>query len=236
LQADAAPSLVFVPHLPGAGDEFALPPEEVHYLRRVCRARPGDRVRASDGAGTLASLELLSLADHGAGRVIERSFQAGDRQAWVLCGAPEGHRADWLVEKLAELGVRVFQPLELERARFDEASSRRERWERLTVAALRQSRSAWRLEIRPPVGLAEALAAVPDGANRWIGDREGERGLTPPGRSISVGVIGPSQGLAVHERERLADGGFRAIALADNRLRAETAALAWAAWWASGTS
>jgi 16S rRNA (uracil1498-N3)-methyltransferase len=235
LPADGAPSLVYVPDLATAGDEVTLPADEVHYLRRVCRVRPGERVRASDGAGLRAWLEVGSLERHSRARVHDRERDRPTRTAWVLCGAPEHHRADWLVEKLAELGVHVFQPLDLERARFDDARERRERWERLTIAALRQSRSAWRLEVREPLTLGAALATLPEGAERWVADPDGAMGARPAA-AASIGVIGASQGFADHEAERLAAAGFQGIALSPNRLRTETAAVAWAAWWGAAGS
>src|SRR6185503_13536345 len=150
---------------------------------------------------------------------------------------------DWMVEKLAELGVAVLQPVDCERADWERLKGRAERWRRLTVAALRQSRRRFLLEIREPLPLAEALEALGEGfvSARWLGDAAGPPGatLTPAESGCSIGLLGPAAGLSEREREVASGHGFAAICLSDSRLRTETAALAWACWWsaaASGTS
>ena len=57
--ADAAPGFVYLTQLPAVGSEFEPEPDEAHYLARVVRARPGERVTATDGEGALAELEVL---------------------------------------------------------------------------------------------------------------------------------------------------------------------------------
>jgi len=56
-----------------------------------------------------------------------REVARGDR-AIVACGAPEKDRADWLVEKLAELGVSELQPLECARGGWERFAARRDRF------------------------------------------------------------------------------------------------------------
>lgn len=237
MPAEAAPSLLLVEDLPGVGRRVTLPEDESHYLMRVCRARPGDRVSATDGRGALATLRMVE-----GGRAAVVEVEACDRAertrvAWVLSGPPEGERGDWMIEKLAELGVAVFQPLDCERGGWERMKGRAERWRRLAVAALRQSRRRFLIEIREPLPVAGALAGLPPGPGRWLGDAAGAGAATmsPPGTGLAIGLIGPSGGLSVSERALVAAGGFSGICLSDSRLRTETAALAWACWW-SGAS
>ncbi len=238
MAAEATPSFLYLPGLPAAGEEFALPDEEARYVTRVCRARAGECAQASDGRGTLARLRLLEVRGGVRARVESREARARARVCHLLCGAPEGERGDWLGEKLAELGVARFQPVECARGRWPAHGARLSRWRRLAVAALRQSRSPHLLEVLEPVPLAEALAGLPPGAERWLADAEG----APADRAVlgaaglAVGLIGPSGGLDRGERQGALDGGFRPVRLAEARLRTETAALAWAAQWAGSGS
>ena len=233
MPAEASPSLLLVEKLPGVGGGVVLPEDESHYLSRVCRARPGDRVSATDGRGGLATLRLVEGGKAAMLEVerCERSERA--RSAWVLAGPPEGERGDWLVEKLAELGVAAFQPVDCERAGWERMRGRAERWRRLAVAALRQSRRRFLLEIREPVPFAEALAGLPREGARWLGDRAGPAAsaVPPPERGLAVGLIGPASGLSGAERASASEQGFSPICLSDSRLRTETAALAWSCWW-----
>ncbi len=234
--AEALPALLYLPALAGPGTQVDLDAAEAHYVARVCRARAGERLEATDGRGARATLRLVTVRGGVRVEVEAVRHEPLARPAWVLCGAPEGERADWLVEKLAELGVTRFQPVDTARGAWRRAADRRERWERLAVAALRQSRRVHRMAILEPTPLDRALAGLPAGCGRWLADADG---LPVPGTTAGqglpgVGLIGPSGGLDGGERDAALEAGFRPIRLADARLRAETAALAWAAWWASG--
>lgn len=226
--ADGSPSFVHVPSLRESGDEITLEGEEAHYLRRVVRIRPGETVTATDGRGTLAELCVLEAGEGVRAEVRSRRSveRAGELTVW--CGAPEGDRADWLVEKLAELGVATLQPVDAERGRWERAEARGERWRRLAVAALRQSRSTHLLEILPARPLAELLKAGRPQGEAWLADPAGA--LFHPADFASglkaTAAVGPSSGFSGDELKRLEACGFVAVRLTAGRLRTETAALA----------
>lgn len=235
-RGEASPSFLLLESLGAPGDSIALPEQEAHYVARVCRARAGERLTATDGRGGVAQLELLEVAREVRARIESLERHERGREATIWCGAPEGERADWLIEKLAELGVTRFQPLDTERATWRPAASRAERWRRLAAAALRQSRQCWSMEILPPRSLRELLGAPIDEPSRWLAEPEGARAPSLPIRERVVGSIGPAQGFSAAERASLIEQGFLPISLASGRLRSETAALAWAAWWALASS
>jgi 16S rRNA (uracil1498-N3)-methyltransferase len=231
-RAEAAPGFVYVPDLGERGARQALSAEESHYAARVCRARPGDSLAGSDGLGRIARLAVLETEGAVVVRVEAVSTVERGPRAHVLTGPPEGQRADWMVEKLAELGVGRWTPLECERSSWGRAAGRQQRWHRLAVAALRQSRSAHLLRVDDPVPVAHALGEIPPEVERWWADVGGE---TPPGRTAASAavMIGPSTGWSDRERNLLQEGGYRRVRLATSRLRTETAAVAWAGWWAA---
>ena len=233
MPADAAPSLLLVGELPVPGGRVELPEDESHYLTRVCRARPGDRVSATDGRGALATLRMVGGGRSALLDVETCARSERTRSAWVLTGPPEGERGDWMIEKLAELGVAVVQPLDCRHGSWERMKGRAERWRRLAVAALRQSRRRFLIEIREPIAFDEALSRLPAGGGRWLADPAGTGAaeITPPPTGTSAGLIGPSAGFSDSEREAAAGAGFVPMCLSDGRLRAETAAIAWACWW-----
>ncbi|MEK7823998.1 MAG: RsmE family RNA methyltransferase [Candidatus Eisenbacteria bacterium] len=238
MPADAAPPFLLVAELPSAGAKLTLPEDESHYLTRVCRVRPGERATATDGRGGLGVLRVLEGGRRAVVEVESCERARPARAAWVLAGAPEGERGDWMVEKLAELGVAVFQPIDCERGCWERMKGRSDRWQRLAVAALRQSRRRFLLEVRAPQWFAEAMAGLPAGAGSWLADAAGPPAatLTPPREGVAIGLIGPAAGLAPAERQVAEARHFRPISLSDSRLRAETAALAWASWWSGGAA
>lgn len=233
MAADAAPAFVLLDRLPAAGEELRVEGDEAHYLSRVVRARAGERVTATDGAGTIATLEVLESRPEVrllgvSSRIVERP---SPRTIW--CGAPEGDRADWLVEKLAELSVAHLVLVDFERSAWERASARLERWKRLTAAGLRQSQSAFRMTISAPVGLPGLLAVLPPafagamalpGATLAIGD-------APRPAGGVTGVVGPSPGFSAGEVKLLQEAGFIPVSLGPSRLRTETAAMAMAVCW-----
>ncbi|MBK7368702.1 MAG: 16S rRNA (uracil(1498)-N(3))-methyltransferase [Candidatus Eisenbacteria bacterium] len=222
MAADAAPAFVLIERLPAPGEEVLLDGDAAHYLSRVVRARPGERVTATDGAGTVATLEVIESRPTvrvigGEHRIVERPAERV-----LLCGAPEGDRADWMVEKLAELGVGRLVLVECERAKWERAEAKLERWSRLAAAALRQSQSAWRLRIEGPLALATASRGR--AAARWSPARAAVSGAA--GRAgASWCVIGPSPGFSEGEVKRLQESGFAPAGLGPARLRTETARL-----------
>ena len=236
MRADVAPSFVWVETIGERPSTIELAAEESHYVARVCRARAGDALTLTDGRGGLARARVLKPSPPVAVEILEvERATARAAESWLLCGAPEGRRDDWLVEKLAELGVSVFQPVDVARSRWGAAAGRLERWERLATAALRQSRRRYRLEVRLPLPLAAAVAALPPGTGRWLADPAGAPASDArPEPGVSIGAVGPAEGFEPAEAAHLRAQGFRPIALSDGRLRAETAALAWAAWWSAG--
>jgi len=232
LAAEGAPSFVWVPEIPAAGASVELSPDESRYLARVCRVRAGERVNATDGRGGIAELQIRTVGRTVSAEVVSGERRERPRTAFLACGAPEGERGDWLVEKLAEFGVAVWQPVDFDRARWRPALARRERWQRLARAALRQSQQAWEMEVRVPIPLEELVTASSGPGGRWFADPEGVRwsGSADP----TWIVVGPAGGLSAGEKERLSAAHFLPMSLGPNRLRTETAALCAAALWRAG--
>src|SRR5262245_14444114 len=230
--AEAAPSFRYLPGLLTLGARCTLEGEEARYVTRVVRAREQERLTASDGAGLVATLRVERVKPTLLLELESAREQPRPPSARLLCGAPEGERGDWLVEKLAELGVTDLQPIDTERAHWP--AGRAPRWERLAVAALRQSRSAWRMAIHPAAELSDAMAAARE-ATRWLADPDGEpaSGRSPGEDGPAVAVVGPATGLTEQERKALRGAGFVPVRLAGRRLRTETAARAVSALWAS---
>ena len=201
------------------------------------RARAGDFVDATDGRGAVARLRIAGVGAEVRAEVLSVERPGRKRETRLWCGAPERGRADWLVEKLAELGVARFQPLECEGAPWSTGDARAGRWRRLTIAALRQSRRTFLMEILPPISVAEAIETLEHPGSRVVGDSQGRHAGGPVlTAGLETGAIGPSGGFQARERQRLDAAGFVPIRLADGRLRTETAAVSLAAWWAMGGS
>ncbi len=230
-RASAAPAYVYAPELGAEGSELTLSESESHYVAHVCRARLDETLDCTDGQGRVATLRVTTLGRAVRGRVERVVSHERRRPAWLLCGTPEGKRDDWMVEKLAELGVGHWTPVTCERGDWDAGPRVRERWERLAIAALRQSRSAFRMAIDSPIPLRDAVAPLPRDSVRWLAEPAGEPPIVSGEVRSLAAVIGPAGGLTDAEREWLGGEGFQAVSLGASRLRAETAAVAMASIW-----
>lgn len=232
----ATPGLVLVPELACSGDRLALDDGESRYVARVCRARVGELIALTDGSGGRALARVRSLRPRVEVEIERCERSTAIRTARLLCGPPEGARADWLVEKIAELGIGAFHPVDCERGRWERGAARIDRWRKLAGAALRQSRGCWRMAIEPVCSLPEAIEAAGAEAQLWVADVEGSPagGLPSAQDGAAVGLVGPASGFDPAEKGWLLERGAKVIRLAGRRLRTETAAVAWAAWWAGG--
>jgi len=235
LPAEAAPSFVWVEAIPEAGERITVDEAEAHYLTKVCRVRAGEGVSLTDGRGGRAQARIVQASDEAIVEIVEVERLLPKRTATMLVGAPERGRADWMVEKLAELGVTTFQPIDTERSHWAKAEVRLERWRRLARAALRQSRRWFELETREPIALSAALALAPGETGRYLADAQGTPAwrLNPLAASLTVGLVGPAAGFSTGEREQMTNAGYVGISLSDGRLRSETAAIALASWWSA---
>jgi 16S rRNA (uracil1498-N3)-methyltransferase len=231
---EAAPAFVWVEELADPGERLALGPDASRHVAKVCRARVGETLSITDGRGGLASAVIESLAPRVTARIEHVEREAPSDEAVLLCGATEGPRFDWVVEKLAEMGVRRIRPVHSDRGRWEGAAVRPERWARLARAGLEQSRGRFLLSVEPPAELAEALEREGGAATLVVADPSGAAAGTvgSGGASTVVGVVGPSAGLSAAELTSLVSRGATLICLAASRLRTETAAICWAAWWA----
>lgn len=235
MRGEAAPAFVYVPELPEPGASGWIEGDERHHLVNVCRAAPGEAATATDGRGRLARIRIGALGRRVAFEVESIETVPRAHASCVACGMPEGARADWLIEKLAELGVAVFQPLDTARGSWRWSSARAARSGRLATAALKQSQGAHLLEIRTPVDVRAWIEGVaPGSGTRWLADAQGAP-PGAPGPGGFTGVSGPAGGFTEAERRLVLDAGFEPVRLGRGVLRAETAGVALAALWAAGS-
>jgi 16S rRNA (uracil1498-N3)-methyltransferase len=85
----------------------------------------------------------------------------------IVSAIPKGPRADWMIEKLSELGTDAFVPLVTERSVVvPKGESRINRWNRLAKEAARQSRRVGVMRIEQTVSFESRLkTGSPEG---WV--------------------------------------------------------------------
>lgn len=223
---------VHVEHL--AVGEIELPPDQAHHLRDVLRLGVGAEVELFDSS-RVARGSILRCDPRGvAVKVDSISVSAPPMRLTIASAIPKGERADWMIEKLSELGVARFVPLKTARAVVTaEGSNKRDRWARLASESAKQSRRAGVMQIDPPTMLADALGATPRGSAWCLATEDGAPVaslLADTHRSKDLTLfVGPEGGWTDDELRSFADAGAPRVGLTNTVLRVETAAIAAAA-------
>lgn len=211
-----------------------LDPVQAKHAREVLRLAEGSMVELFDDRGATATGKLLFPA---AGQVavdVETLHepQAGMSQLVVAAAVPKGERADWMVEKLSELGVAAFIPLAADRSvALPKGLGKHDRWVRIATESAKQSRreGVMRIEQLTPVG--ELLSHKPRGLVLSTG--QSARSILEACDWSTSGeltlFVGPEGGWTESELEAFASAGIQAVALTRTVLRVETAAIAAAA-------
>lgn len=209
--------------------------EESHHAVRVCRMKTGDKVRGIDGEGH--DLLLVLGPRHGSRircQVLAEKTSAREVPVDIALGLPLLHhptRLDWVLEKATELGVHRYWPMRTHRTTVvpvDERVERRlERWNRIVIAAMKQSGRAWRPRLEPPADFREVLRRSGTRRVIWATPR-GER--IPEGSELRrlggdgfLVLVGPEGGWEEEEEETLRDTPGWAVSLGPHKLRSETA-------------
>jgi len=218
----APPAAATPPTLTIAGDEFS-------HLTHVMRMREGDALRVVDGAGHTYDALITSI---GRGEALCRITAAHDRlhepaRELTLAAAmlKNPSRFDYLVEKAVEIGVVRIVPLVTERT--IPRQGKRDRWQKLCVAAMKQSGRCVLPRVDEPVPLAAFLASC-NAPVKLIPHQDAPLPLaaaSPGGTAGAALCIGPEGGFSDVEIGAAQTAGFRPVSLGARRLRAETAAV-----------
>ena len=223
---------------------LALEPQERHYLERVLRYRPGDRLALVDGVGGL----WTAVLDTERGLRLEQDPCAPlQRQASVgppleLAMAVPRREADLVWRMATELGADRLQPLLAERAAPGERCPL-ERWQGIVREATEQCERLWHPVLaapqpagewlaRPTAGIALLATTRREGlplCSQWLRELVDGTGAGGSNADPTAGIrlaIGPEGGWSPREEERAEAAGWQPVSLGPTILRTATAAVA----------
>ncbi len=224
---------LLLPEALAAGQRVELTGDEYHYLVRVLRSRPGDRIPAIDASGVRWAMEVER--DDG-DRIVLSASEAVTASGTVLPGVtlyqaiPKGNKFDNVIRQLVQFGVHRICPVITDRtiARPDPGSQRLDRWRRVAREAVQQSGADQPAEILDPRPLDDvqpddrALSLVLHQEPLAQASLHGYLGSIPEAVEL---VVGPEGGFADSELSSLVDSGFEPLWLGPQVLRSESAAL-----------
>lgn len=213
--------------------DIRLDPAQARHARDVLRLKEGTSVEVFDDQGSTAS---ATLGFTGANDVYVRVEQirtlapSSAPRLTIASAVPKGERADWMVEKLSELGVAAFIPLMTERSVVKpEGKNKYARWARIATESAKQSRRAGVMRIEE---LQPVRDAVRDATSTFYLSTAADavplvNALSAPpfGGALTL-LIGPEGGWTDAEIEWFESSGVRGVKLIATILRVETAAIA----------
>lgn len=215
-------------YAPGLGrqGEVALDHEETRHMKAQ-RVKPEGKVSLFDGKGLVAVGQLVGEDKV---KILEtHEVPRSEPTLSIAVAVPKGDRADWMLQKLTELGVSTIIPLKCERSVVLPRETKQERWQRILVEACKQSKQAWVPELRQLSTIEEALKQ--DAQLKTVLDQAGKsfrEAMQLMPKSI-LAFIGPEGDFTDEEKAALKTAGCVPLSLGKQILRVETAAIALAA-------
>ena len=222
-------------YVPDAASTNELPAEEAAHASRVLRLESGDEVFLIDGTGCFFKAQLTLVTK---GRclydIVERLPQEktwNGRIAVAMAPTKVIDRVEWTLEKATEIGIDEFSLLNC--AFSERRNVKLERLDKIVVAAVKQSRMAWKPllnDLQP----FENFVKQPRKGAKYIAhcyaeidkkDLYGEL-LQLNGDEEMTILIGPEGDFSIDEVRLAMSQGYVSVSLGQSRLRTETAALA----------
>lgn len=221
-------------YVPGAAQATELPPEEARHAVSVLRLKAGDEIFLMDGEGSFYQANVtLTATKHCMYDIVKALPQQKTWKGNVhLAVAPTKmmDRMEWMLEKMTEVG---FDEITFMNCRYSERKQLRiDRLEKIVIAAMKQSRKAWKPVIHPIMPFQDFVNQQRDGglyiAHCYTeiarNDFLNEIQQASDQQDVTI-LVGPEGDFSMDEVKQALEKGFSSVSLGQNRLRTETAGL-----------
>jgi len=137
----------FIGHsISGDNADLMLESFEWEHVRKVLKLKLGDIVQVTDGQGLMATGPITALSNSGVqvkATAWEKALPPKTRKA-IVFGALKPGGVDEVLPALTEWGlddIHIFQ--QQDTAKYRTADRARDRWDRILISALKQSKRSW---------------------------------------------------------------------------------------------
>jgi len=216
--------------------ELTLSGPDAHHMATVRRFAPGDAVVLFNGDGAEYPAEVVAVGKKQVTlTVLRRDVISREVPFPIVIGSalPKGDRADYLIEKLVEVGANRFIPLVSERSVVIPKDGTLAKLERGVIEASKQCGRNVLMRIDPPKLWAE-FVHMPDlpPAKFVLHTADGSPAERP--ESGAVFAVGPEGGFTTAEVLAATGAGWRVVSFGPRVLRVETAAVVATTWATAG--
>ena len=230
----------FAPSLDPGDETVVLPRDESEHLLRVLRLTMGDTVSVFDGRGHEFLARIVGDVRHDVRVQLMSRIEPAREPAVSLTlvqAVIKGEKMDDIIRDAVMLGVAAIHPIVTRRTETTVAAllkgARLDRWRRIALASVKQSRRATLTEIRSPLRFEDVLdepapalrlMLVEPGASAQVESIGALRGSPPPPDAALL--VGPEGGWAAEEWTAARQRGVRLVTLGDRTLRADAVPVA----------
>lgn len=228
----------FIPARDISDGRARLEGSEFRHLQRVLRLREGDHLTVFDDEGHEHVGVVLTMSPRTAVlRIVSTTTPTRESALLITLyqGIPKGRKMDLVIEKATELGTRSIIPFT---SAFSiagaGAAGKNERWQRIALAAAKQSARTHVPTIGAALTFPEAIAqGAENGLKLMLYEGAGTvplaklaTGSALPNKPTSAAIfVGPEGGFSHDEAALAREHGFALVNVGPRVLRTETAAL-----------
>ena len=209
------------------GPVLLLDENESQHAVKVLRLSAGDHVLVMDGKGSICTAEIINPHHKKCEcKVLEKSISPKRPFHLHLAIAPTklNDRMEWFLEKAPEIGVEEITPVIC--ARSERRQTNHERFNKVLVAAMKQSMNPWLPVLNEQQDLGKFLAQNEPGfiAHCMNSSRTALKNTNLDSTRITV-LIGPEGDFTEAEVLTALQKQWTPVSLGETRLRPETAGL-----------
>ena len=230
----------YAPTLDPGDENVTLPREEAEHLTRVLRLGAGDTVAVFDGRGHEFVARVASALRRDVRvQIVSRLEPAAESAVGLTLAQAilKGDKMDDVIRDAVMLGALAIQPIVTRRSETTVAAllrgARVERWRRVALASVKQSRRAVLPEIRMPLTLETALGEPAAALRLMLVEPAAAASVEPTGvlqqappPADAMLFVGPEGGWAPEEWASAAAHGVRLLSLGSRTLRADAVPVA----------
>lgn len=212
-------------------ERIILHGENVHHMH-VLRCEKGERLRICDGTGRSYLCSLTALTKGEAVLDIIEELPNEEPAAFITLfqALPKQDKMETVIQKCVELGVSAFVPVQTEFSIGQANDKKVSRWQKISLAAAKQSRRSIIPSVAPVCGFKEALSKMTALDAAFVAYEE-ERKLSAKeafqsfgGGSIGI-FIGPEGGFSPEEIRLCRQQEIPSFSLGKRILKVDTASM-----------
>lgn len=221
--------LFFDPSISEQSNNIIFAEDESKHIVKVLRKAPGEQLELTNGAGWLflAEITLANPKKCEATIVSKHKIEKPDYQIHLAVAPTKmNDRYEWFLEKATEIGIDTITPLICERS--ERRTIKSERFEKVILAAMKQSLHCYLPKLNPAITFKEFVNQKIEGQKfiahcEEIKKKSLKKALKPK-TNVTI-LIGPEGDFSTNEIALAIDKSYEPVSLGSTRLRTETAAI-----------